>query len=903
MKIMRWFSTLPLRLRALFQKKHLEEELDAELQFHLDRQMEELMAQGLSASEARAATMRALGGVERQKEQCRNVRAGQWLETLWSDVRYGVRRLRASRVFTLTAILSLALGIGANTAMFTLMRVALWKPLPVQSPGELFQLIQNDPSEKDGTNPGHSWPLFQEMEDAFQPFGEVAAKTAPGQKRFGLTIDSPERVTGEAVSANFFRTLRVASEQGRLLVPTDENSAGGNRVAVLSDSFWQRRFQRDPSIIGKAIFYNENLYTVAGVAQPGFTGVQAGTLIDVWVPITAEFTESDLRPMWEHDFQLFARLNPGVKVAAVEAATNGRFKAYVQRVVASHNDPNWGRLLDQISLSLRPARSGLAGVGQQYKRPLFVLMGVVVLVLLICCANVGNLVLERTAGRQQEIAVRRALGASRMRILSQWMTENLLVVLAGAAVGVGFSMWAVRAMIAMLPSARPALVFDPNPDMAVLGFTAAVAIATALLLSLLPTLHATQPDTSMMSKSGVHRTGRSLSGRILIVTQLALSLVLLVGAGLFLGTIRNLKATDLGFHAESVTSFDISFPRTLTPDRVEQSYDQIRQNLASTPGVVTASYVWPSVYSSFRWSRGLKVDGQSATAGQKVFACGVSVGPDFFKTLGMGLVAGRLLTEQDQTGAALNTVVNQSFVRANFGGISPVGRQILVDGSPPQTWTIVGVVPDAKHYGVRENVCPTTYVPATHAPQANAFSAQEAGSFLVRSNGSSAVQEGLIRAAVGVVGGGAQIEQMQPLETIVNDMVTQERIMASLCTVFSLIAILLAAIGLYGVVAYGVSQRTAELGIRIALGARRGNVMLLVLRETAQLVVIGTAIGIAAALTLTRLVASMLYGVKPNDIAFFAGAVAMLALVAAGAGYVPARRAARIDPMIAIRHE
>ena len=292
--------------------------------------------------------------------------------------------------------------------------------------------------------------------------------------------------------------------------------------------------------------------------------------------------------------------------------------------------------------------------------------------------------------------------------------------MAGAAVGVGFAMWAVRAMIAMLPSARPALVFDPNPDAAVLGFTAAVAIAAALLLSLLPILNATRTDTSPMSKGGVHSTRRSLSGRVLIVVQLALSLVLLVGAGLFLGTIRNLKAADLGFHAESVTSFDVSFPRMVTPDRVEKGFDQIRQNLAVAPGVVTASYVWPRVHSSFRWSRGIKIDGPSATGGQKVFACGVSVGPDFFETLGMGLIGGRYLTAQDQTGTAMNTVVNQSFVRANFGSISPIGREILVDGSPAQTWTIVGVVPDAKHYGVRTKVCPTTYVPATQAPQANA---------------------------------------------------------------------------------------------------------------------------------------------------------------------------------------
>jgi predicted permease len=841
-------------------------------------------------------------------EKCRDVRAWQGLEIFWSDVCYGSRRLMASRVFTVTAILSLALGIGANTAMFTLMRVALWKPLPVQSPGELFQMVRSDPSPDavGEIEAFFSWPIFREMGDAFRPFGEVAAKTPAGERHFGMTMDSAERVTGEAVSANFFHTLRVAPEQGRLLMPEDENSAGGNRVAVLSDSFWKRRFQRDPSIIGQAIFYNENLYTVVGVAQPGFGGVQAGTQTDVWVPIVGQFTAADLQAKWDADFQLFARVNPGVKVEQAQAAANGRFQAYVMRELVprfSRTDPKYAGELKALSLSLQPARSGLAGVGQHYERPLFVLMGVVVLVLLICCANVGNLVLERTMGRQHEIALRRALGASRMRILAQLMTENLLVVMAGAAVGVGLAMWAVRGMIAMLPSARPALVFDPNPDAAVLGFTAVVAIGTALLLSLLPTMQATQTEASLMSKSSVRSAGRSLMGRALIVTQLALSLVLLVGAGLFLGTIRNLKATNLGFHPESITSFDVSFARTVTPDRVARGYDQIRKNLESAPGVMTVSYAWPSVYSKFRWSRGIKVDGTSP-GWSKSFACGVSVGPDFFETLGMGLKAGRFLNEQDQTGAALNTVVNQSFVQANFGSISPVGRQVVIDGFPTaRTWTIVGVVPDAKHYGVREKVCPTTYVPAAHASSWNAFGGQGIGSFLVRSDAQLAPQEGFIRAAVGAVGGGAQIEQMQPLETIVNDMVTQERIMASLCTVFSLIAIVLAAIGLYGVVAYGVSQRTAELGIRIALGAQRWSVVRLVLHETAQLVLLGTVIGVVAAFGLTRLVASMLYGVRPDDMGFFAGATALLAMVAAGAGYLPARRAARIDPMIAIRHE
>jgi putative ABC transport system permease protein len=378
---------------------------------------------------------------------------------------------------------------------------------------------------------------------------------------------------------------------------------------------------------------------------------------------------------------------------------------------------------------------------------------------------------------------------------------------------------------------------------------------------------------------------------------------LLIAAGLFLGTFRNLKAIDLGFRPQGVAAFDVSFPRGTEAVEVRRVYERIRDNLKNAPGVINSSYVWPSVYSRERRSRGVAVEGRPFLPEQRDFACGVSVGPGFFETVGTVLVAGRYLDDRDQASGPPVMVINQSFASAYFGGASSLGRHVIVDGAPAQNWTIVGVVRDSKHYGVREDICRTTYVPSSQAPQGNAYSAHGMGSFLIRTSEDSHSTAAAVRAAISAAGGGVQVEGFQPLETIVDDMVSQERTIAELSGVFAILALALAAVGLYGVTAYGVSRRTAELGIRMALGAAPGDVQWFVLTETAYLTAIGIVLGIAAALLLTRLTSNLLYGVKATDAMVFGVSALVLAAVATLAGQLPARRASRIDPMVALRHE
>ena len=697
----RWYYTLPVRLRSLFRRDSVEQELDDELQFHLDRHAEMQIAKGLPPEEARREALRAIGGLTQRKEECRDMRKTRPLEIVWRDVRYGLRALKSSPLFTLVAILSLALGIGANTAIFTLMYAILWKPLPVRDPGQLVQLMRTSSTDSDE---GYSWYLFQQLSENAQPFGELIAKTAASREKFGMSIDCPERVMGEAVSANYFRALKVASLRGRVFQPQDDNISDGSRAAVLSHAFWERRFRSDSSILGKTIYYDETPYVVVGVAEAGFDGVQPGTAVDVWVPVTAAVPIDELRAKNESYLKVFARLNTNAGIGAAQGTWNGRFRAYVTGDLLPRYPAQDRWLIESEHISLRPARSGLAGVFQQYLKPVFLLMGIAALVLLISCANIANLMLARNVARRREIELRAALGASRGRVVSQLLIESLLIALSGAAAGLALATAAAKVLVAMLPGSSAPLTLDSRPDGTVLGFTMAVAGITAVLFGLLPALRASRTGADANLRSGARVTGRSFVRRALVAGQLALSLILLIAAGLFLGTIRNLKATGLGFRPERVTAFDVSFPRGADSRQIRQAYARILDHLKNAQGVVAVSHVWPSVYSRLRWQRGVVVEGRPFHANERDFACGVSAGPEFFETLGMSLAAGRYLNARDQMSATPVMVVNESFASAYFAGVSPLGRHVVVDGAPSQNWEVVGVVRDAKHYGVRENM-------------------------------------------------------------------------------------------------------------------------------------------------------------------------------------------------------
>jgi len=571
------------------------------------------------------------------------------------------------------------------------------------------------------------------------------------------------------------------------------------------------------------------------------------------------------------------------------------FRAHVADALLPTASPRFKQMLAAQHITVRPAASGLATTGRKYEKPLLVLFGVAAVVLLISCANIANLILARNAARHREIVVRLALGASRTRIAWQLFTENLTLALSGCLVAVLLSAWGTRLLVSLLPPSSLPVAFNLRPDFAVFGFTGGVAVATAILFGLGPALRASREKLEMSLHGGQRVIGSGWRGRLLVAGQLALSLPLLVGAGLFVKTLHNLKSSDLGFHAENVVTFDLSHPKGTSQDRLRQACAEIKQRLESHPGVIVASYSSPSVYGDGGWSGSVDVIGNPSPGKDNDVGL-ISAGPGFFEAIGLGLLQGRYLNFQDQAEKPPVAVVNESFARHYFGSESAIGQRIKLDFEPEIVREIVGLVRDAKHYGVRERVWPMVYLPA-----------REGDSFLVRANLNTQLLAGIVRTEVRASDKILQIQEMQPFDTVINGMISQERLTALLSSVFGVLACLIAAIGLYGVVAYGVSRRTNEFGIRMAMGAQRRDVRILVLRQTLVVILCGVAIGVGGALVAARLLSSeiygMLYGIKPTDISLLMGATISLVAIALLAAFLPARRASRVDPMVALRYE
>src|SRR5215469_9510852 len=892
---MLWIRRFFLRLQTLFRRGRSAQRLDDEVQFHLDQQIAENTAAGMSPREARYAAMRAFGNSTLFKEETRNSWGWIALESMGKDFRYALRSLRGSPLFTLTVIFSLALGIGANTAIFTLLRASLWRPLPVDNAREIFHVMRASSEGDFAGEYGYSYPLFQQFSNVAAPDGEVFATETIRPKKFGLDQISSERIAGEAVSANFFSVLDVEPVIGRVFEPQDDNVLGGNHVAVLSYSFWKRRFQSDPSVLGKTIFYDEIPYSVVGVARPGFTGIEPEVSVDVWVPDTASAADQGWRPDPNNNWlRLLVRLHRGVDAAQAQAMFEAAFRAHVADVLLPSASPRFQAMLKVQHITVRPAASGLATTGRNIEKPLLVLFALVAVVLLISCANIANLILARNTARHREFMVRLALGASRARVASQLFAEYLILSLSGAVVALLLSFWCTRLLLSLLPESPLPLAFNLRPDSVVFCFTGAVAVATALLFGLGPAVLASREKLEMSLHAGQRVTKSGWSGRFLLAGQIALALPLLIGAGLFVETLRNLKSSDLGFHPENVVTFYLSHPKGTPEDRLRQAYAEIKQRLESHPGVMVAS--WSSgVYGDGGWDGTVDVLGNPSPGKDNDVGL-ISAGPGLFETIGLGLLQGRYLNAQDQLEKPPVAVVNESFARHYFGSESAIGHHIKLAGKQEPVREIVGVVQDAKHYGVREPVWRMVYLPVWLG-----------GSFFVRSNLNSHLLSGMIRADVAASDKVLQIDEIRPFEAVVNDMISQERLTALLSSVFGALACLIAAIGLYGVVAYSVSRRTNEVGIRLALGAQRGDIRTLVLRQTLAVILCGVAIGIGGALVVVRSLSStingMLYGIKPTDISLFMGATISLVAIALLAAFLPARRASRVDPMVALRYE
>jgi putative ABC transport system permease protein len=831
------------------------------------------------------------------------------LPSLAKDLRYAFRQLRHSPGFTAVAVLSLALGIGANTAIFQLVDAIGLRTLPARNPAELVSIDFAPRSVRSGSFSTRSARLtyrqWQEIRGQQQGFSGVVAWSAAG---FDLASGGAARFAeGLFVSGDFFQVLGIDPLLGRTFSAQDDTAACSGAGAVVSHSFWQRELGADPAAVGRRITVDGHSFPVIGVTPRPFFGVEVGQSYDVALPLCADRLLAadgagripDPQAWW---LSVMGRLAPGWTLQRARTQLQAISPAVTRASLPPTYKPATAARYLANKLDAVPGGSGVSRLREDYEGPLWLLLATTALVLLIACANLANLLLARATVREREMAVRLAIGASRGRLVRQLLAESLLLAIGGAALGAMLARSSSSALLGLLGGTGDPLFVDLALDWRVLGFTAALAMGTCVLFGLVPALRATH-----LSPAGALRTaGRGATAgrerltlrRTLVVTQVALSLVLLVSALLFVRTLRNLVTTEAGFQAEGVLAIRVDLARMrVPPERRQAVYRQLADRLSSVPGVVSAAEVWFTPVSGSGWNNDVGPDGTlAAGSGKRAFFN--RVGPGYFHTMGTALLAGREFSAADNLSARKVAIVNEVFARKVFGTPQVVGRTFRLEaeaGKPEPLLEIVGVVSNTKYYTLREDFLSIGFFPAEQAP------APDVGTtFVVRAHGSPGALMQAIEAAVVGVSPAIGL-QFKLLSAQLEESLLRERLMATLSTAFALLAVLLATLGLYGVVAYMVARRQNEIGLRIALGADRGRVIRLVLRETVLLLAMGLAVGTVLALAAGRAAASLLYGLRPTDPLSLVASAALLAGIALLASFGPARRAAALEPMAALR--
>ena len=902
-------------LRQLFTRRHRYDELSASIHEHLDEKIADLTDRGMTRKEAEQTARREFGNATLIEQRSREVWQWPTLESLWADTKYALRRLRKTPAFTTIALVTLALGIGANTGLFTLLDAVLLKSLPVPNPEQLFIVKQSGhPADKSR----FSYPFFDRVGRELPYAASIAAMGWPDDFYVSIGSEQPQLAQGQLVSGNYFQVFETYPVLGRLLSPADDERIGGSPVAVISYAYWQRQFRADPAVVGRKLELNRVPVTIVGVAPQGFFGARAGTQPAFWIPLTmqsvvryhdhySDFGAQPLKPWIPQGninwLLLVVRVKSAAAVSQLMTALNEQYRGSLESLAPYLHDADELQAMERSQLGLEPGQRGFANLREQFEQPLVLLMSMAAIVLLIACANIANLMLARAAARQHALAVQLSIGAGRTRLMQQMLAECLLLSVGGAVLGIVVAYGCTAVLPRWASTGNATIPLNLAPDARVLTFSVLIAVATGILAGLAPALQSARVDPVSILKAGLHsapgneRVSRWSVRKMLVIAQVALSLLLLVGAGMFLRTLQNYSRLDPGFDRNHLLNvqIDTHFVNYQMGD-FQALYQRLTDRMDAIPGVRSASITSCSLVAGCFDSSDVVIMNSN---GQKIARANAqvnSVSLNYFTTTGIQLFRGREFATTDDVSAPRVAIVNQTFARRYLGNPNPVGLKFSYVDDDKNRFQIVGVVADARVNDIREAAPPIIYFPI----------AQNVGNIdglEVRTAADPHWVAVQARQAIADVDARIPIVNVATLNEEVQNNLTQPRLIARLTTIFGILALAMACLGLYGVMSYIMQRRTSEVGVRLALGSTRPAVLWLVIRETLLLAGFGTMIGLALAIVGMRMATSFLFGLSPEDLPTIALATGLLLLASALAGFVPAWRAAHIEPAQALRDE
>jgi macrolide transport system ATP-binding/permease protein len=901
-----------------WRRKQRDADLDEEIAFDLALDAEERTRSGMSREEAERSSRRDFGNVGLVKEGIRDIWGWTSFERLGQDLRYGWRTLRNNPLFTAMAVLSLALGIGANTAIYSFMDAILMRSLPVQHPEELvifkwhskaFPRVvhalsgswDNDP-HAGSTSGSYPFPAFELLRANNTTLASLFAFEEAGRLHV-MVHGQAELAEGLLVSGGFFSALDVAPAAGRLITDEDDRM-GAASVVVISRNYWQRRFAASPGAVGQSILINNRPFTIAGVSAPGFFGVNPEGAPELFIPLHAPLLATNPQRDAEGRFlnknrywvEIMGRLRPGINLQQAQTELAAQFHQFVSATASTEEEK-----ANLPMLLLSEGGSGIDSLRRQYSKPLYVLMTLVGLILAIACANIASLLLARATARRREMAVRLSLGAGRLRVIRQLLTESVLLSSMGGLLGVCVAAAGIRFITWLLANGRSNFTLHASLNWPVLGFAFALALITGLLFGLAPAIQATKVDLTPALKetrASVPR-GRLRLSSLLVISQIAVALLLIIAAGLFVRTLSNLHSVELGFNRENVLLFSLNAkPAGYKDAALAGFYADLRTRFRAIPGVREVSLSNFPLVSGAGAQHGVTIPGVPAPPGREPGTSVLKVGPSFLTAMQIPVLLGREIQERDMTGSAKFAVVNEIFAKKYFAGERPIGRRFGLSEDGSADIEIIGVAKSARYNSLKRDIPPLVYVPFTQD-----LRGLSGVSFELRTAGDPLALVSTVRQIVSQSDPRVPISNINTQSRQIDQTINQERTFAQLCTSFAVLALLISCVGLYGTMAYNVARRTSEIGIRMALGAERRRVIWMVLREVCLLAAAGLTVGLAMAWSTTRYVQSFLFGIKHNDALSMSLSVVILIAALIVAGYAPASRASRIDPITALRHE